>query len=115
MNSDFQRILKAQVEAFNEKISNQKIDLIQKEINNVKGIMVQNIDKVLARGEKIELLVDKSEQLDQKALIFKKEATKVRKIMWWNNCKFWLLLVLVLAAVGLVIYVSVCGGFNCSK
>jgi vesicle-associated membrane protein 7 len=103
------------METFNEKISNQKIDMIQKEINNVKGIMVQNIDKVLARGEKIELLVDKSEQLDQKAFIFKKEATKVKKIMWWNNCKFWLLLFIVLGVIALIIYVIACGGFDCSK
>ncbi len=75
--------------------------------------MVQNIDKVLARGEKIELLVDKSEQLDQKALVFKKEATKLKKIMWWNNAKFWILLVLVLGIIAVVVYFIVCSGDSC--
>jgi vesicle-associated membrane protein 7 len=34
--------------------------------------MVENIDRVLQRGEKIELLVDKSEQLSSQAKKFEK-------------------------------------------
>ena len=33
------------------------------EVDQVKGIMVQNIEKVLERGEHIDLLVDKTENL----------------------------------------------------
>lgn len=33
------------------------------QVDEVKNIMVDNIEKVLERGEKIELLVDKSENL----------------------------------------------------
>lgn len=32
---------------------------VQKKVDEVKGIMVENIERVLERGEKIELLVDK--------------------------------------------------------
>jgi vesicle-associated membrane protein 7 len=31
----------------------------------VKDVMVENIDRILVRGEKIELLVDKTERLNQ--------------------------------------------------
>jgi pyoverdine/dityrosine biosynthesis protein Dit1 len=47
-----------------EKYNNQKNDKIakvQEEISQVKDVMIRNIDKVLERGEKIELLVDKTE------------------------------------------------------
>jgi hypothetical protein len=36
---------------------------VQKKLDDVKNVMVQNIEMVLERGEKLELLVDKSEQL----------------------------------------------------
>jgi len=35
---------------------------VRKEIDEVKSIMVENIEKVLERGEKIELLVEKNRQ-----------------------------------------------------
>ncbi|CAM8878760.1 unnamed protein product [Rhodiola kirilowii] len=40
-----------------------KLSKLKAQITEVKGIMMDNIDKVLDRGEKIELLVDKSENL----------------------------------------------------
>ena len=36
---------------------------LQKKVDEVKNIMVDNIEKVLERGEKIELLVDKTDNL----------------------------------------------------
>lgn len=33
------------------------------QVNEVKDVMVENIEKVLERGEKIELLVDKTDDL----------------------------------------------------
>ena len=45
---------------------------VKNQIEDVKGVMVENIEKVLARGEKIELLVDKTEQLNQSARKFQK-------------------------------------------
>ncbi|GKB62184.1 vesicle-associated membrane protein 727 [Tanacetum coccineum] len=40
-----------------------KLSKLKAQITEVKGIMMDNIDKVLDRGEKIELLVDKTENL----------------------------------------------------
>lgn len=34
-------------------------------MNDVKGIMMDNIEKVLERGEKIEVLVDKTDDLSK--------------------------------------------------
>lgn len=33
------------------------------QVNEVKDVMVENIEKVLERGDKIELLVDKADEL----------------------------------------------------
>ena len=50
--------------------------------------MVQNIEKVLARGEKIELLVDKSDALNRSAAKFEKNSNKLKNQMWWRNGTF---------------------------
>ena len=36
---------------------------MQGKLDTVKGVMVQNIEMILERGEKLELLVDKTDQL----------------------------------------------------
>ncbi|XP_022727995.1 putative vesicle-associated membrane protein 726 isoform X2 [Durio zibethinus] len=40
-----------------------KIAKVKAQVSEVKGVMMENIEKVLDRGEKIELLVDKTENL----------------------------------------------------
>ena len=46
--------------------------------------MVDNIEKVLERGEKIELLVDKTDSLNQQSVRFKKHSSQLRQAMWWQ-------------------------------
>ena len=40
--------------------------------------MVENIEKVLERGEKIELLVDKTDRLNQQAFKFESSSRKLK-------------------------------------
>lgn len=40
-----------------------KVAEVQRKVDDVKNVMVQNIEQVLARGERIEDLVDKTDQL----------------------------------------------------
>ncbi|KAK6264412.1 hypothetical protein SCA6_019846 [Theobroma cacao] len=42
-----------------------KLAKVKAQVSEVKGVMMENIEKVLDRGEKIELLVDKTENLHQ--------------------------------------------------
>lgn len=58
----------------------------QTDLGNVKDIMVNNIDQILSRGERIELLVDKTDQLSGQAWAFKRGAKGVRRKMWWKVC-----------------------------
>lgn len=37
---------------------------LQSQVNEVKGVMTQNIDKILQRGDKLEDLVDKTNDLE---------------------------------------------------
>lgn len=71
--------------------------------------MVQNIERVLERGEKIELLVDKTENLNAQAFRFKKQSTHLRRALWWKNCKIVLALLAIVVAIALLVAMSACG------
>jgi vesicle-associated membrane protein 7 len=53
--------------------------------------MVQNLERVLQRGEKIELLVQKTEELQSNAMDFRKVAVVLKRHFWWQNFKLWLI------------------------
>jgi vesicle-associated membrane protein 7 len=59
----------------------------QTELNQVKDIMVQNVEQILSRGERIELLVDKTDTMAGQATAFRRGARSVRRRMWWRNSK----------------------------
>lgn len=59
----------------------------QAELAQVKDIMVQNVEQILSRGERIELLVDKTDNMASQATAFRRGARTVRRSMWWKNTK----------------------------
>ncbi|KAL4578450.1 hypothetical protein LXL04_014573 [Taraxacum kok-saghyz] len=90
-----------------------KVAKVKAQVSEVKGVMMENIEKVLDRGEKIELLVDKTDNLRNQAQDFKKQGTKIKKKMWFHNMKVKLIVFGVLLALILIIVLSICPGFKC--
>ncbi|XP_051119923.1 vesicle-associated membrane protein 727 [Andrographis paniculata] len=62
-----------------------KMSKLKAQITEVKGIMMDNIEKVLDRGEKIELLVDKTENLQFQADSFQRQGRQLRRKMWLQS------------------------------
>lgn len=81
---------------------------VQRDIDNVKGIMTENIERVLERGERIDLLVDKTDRLGVGAHDFRMRSRGLKRQMWWKNMK---LMVLLGVVVVFLIYLFV--GFGC--
>ncbi|KAF9936468.1 hypothetical protein BGZ67_002369 [Mortierella alpina] len=77
---------------------------LQQQVNDVVGIMQQNIDSVRDRGEKLDSLQHKTTDLEQGAVQFRKGASGVRRQMWWKNMK-WRLIVGVGVIILLVIII----------
>ncbi|TFK36276.1 vesicle-associated membrane protein [Crucibulum laeve] len=85
----------------------------QTELNQVKDIMVQNVEQILSRGERIELLVDKTDVMAGQATAFRRGARNVRRQMWWRNKKILGLSVLVALMLIWVFAAQFCGaGLN---
>jgi len=64
----------------------------QGEIDNVRGIMSQNIETLLERGERIDLLVDKTDRLGGSAHEFRVRSRGLRRQMWWKSKTLFLVL-----------------------
>lgn len=92
-----------------------KLSKVKAQVSEVKGVMMENIEKVLDRGEKIELLVDKTENLHNQAQDFRNTGTQLRRKMWLQNMKIKLIVLGIIIALILIIVLSVCKGFNCGN
>ena len=53
-----------------------KVERVRDEVARVKDIMVTNIEALLDRGERLDLLVDKTDQLSSSAVTFKQVITR---------------------------------------
>ena len=89
--------------------SSERIANIQGELDEARHVMVNNIESVLERGEKIELLVDKTESLNHQAFRFAKGARSLRREMWLQNLKMVLCVLFVVGLAALFISMMACG------
>lgn len=108
MNNDFGRVLHKQMDYFNSPQAD-TISVVATKLDDVKNVMIENIEMVLERGEKLELLVDKSEELHQQAFKFQKSARQLKSAMIWKRVKLYTLIFVVVALIIWVITVIACG------
>lgn len=89
-----------------------KLHQINAQLTSVKDVMVTNIDSVLERGEKIELLVDKSDMLSSESVKFKKSSQRLKYKKMFDAARWYMILALVLLAVVYVGLAFGCGGVS---
>ncbi|OAY63202.1 putative vesicle-associated membrane protein 726 [Ananas comosus] len=90
-----------------------KLAKVKAQVSEVKGVMMENIEKVIERGENVDRLVDKTENLRFQANDFRQQGTRVRRKMWLQNMKIKLIVLGIIIALILIIILSVCHGFKC--
>ncbi|MBA0558031.1 hypothetical protein Golob_015071 [Gossypium lobatum] len=84
MNDEFSRVLHQQMEFFS---NNPSADTLNRVRGEIRTIMVENIEKILERGDRIELLVDKTATMKDGAFHFKKQSKRLRQALWMKNAK----------------------------
>ncbi|KAI1302946.1 synaptobrevin-domain-containing protein [Xylaria venustula] len=80
---------------------------VRREMDDVRGIMTRNIEGLLERGERIDLLVDKTDRLGGSAREFRVRSRGLKRQMWWKNVKLMGLLVVVVVLIILAIVLAV--------
>merc|ERR1719231_301937 len=104
---DFNSVLMDQGVEYTENPENKKFQAAQEKIGSVKNVLIQNIEVILERHEKIEVLVDATDQLKETSGVFLEGAKRIKQRACCKNVKMWICIsvvsVIILAALLLVI------------
>jgi vesicle-associated membrane protein 7 len=117
MNDEFSRVLHQQMEFFSSNPSADTLNRLRGEVSEastfklktyphfysmylvyinhlfplrllqIHTVMVDNIEKILDRGDRISLLVDKTSTMQDSAFHFRKQSKRLRRALWMKNAK----------------------------
>ncbi|PVU86126.1 hypothetical protein BB559_006022 [Furculomyces boomerangus] len=80
---------------------------VQQQVDEVVGIMQENINKVMEREERLDTLQTKTEELNEGARQFRRGATQVRKKMWWRDMKLKIIIGVIVVILLIAIIVPI--------
>lgn len=81
-----------------------KIKQVQRTIQDAKLSVNQAISNAIDRGDNLESLNDKAQNLQELGLDFNREAKRVRRRMWCQNIKVTILLFTIIFIIALILY-----------
>ncbi|CAH1428126.1 vesicle-associated membrane protein 711 [Lactuca sativa] len=112
MNDEFSRVLSQQMEYYSNDPNADRINRLKGEMGQVRTVMLENIDKVLERGDRLDLLVDKTDTMQTNTLRFRKQTRRYRTSVWWKNVKLTIALILLILVIAYVVLAFVCNGIT---
>ncbi|XP_023534904.1 vesicle-associated membrane protein 711-like [Cucurbita pepo subsp. pepo] len=115
MNDEFSRVLSQQMEYYSNDPNADRINRLKGEMSQVRNVMIENIDKVLERGDRLELLVDKTTNMQGNTMRFRKQSRRFRNAVWWKNVKLMLMLMVLLLVIAYLVLAYVCHGVTLPK
>lgn len=105
----FSSTLAASRKLFNENPQADKIGRIKDQLNATREVMLQNLDSIIERGDRIDTLCDRTELLRDEAQGFHSNARDLRRAILMHNIKIIIGVVLFLGVLALIIAFAVCG------
>jgi len=92
-----------------------RVQQLRAQVDETREIMTANVERILARGERLEDLLDKSVDLEANSSRFRATARRVERHMCWKNAKCNCIIasiVLVIVAVLIVVILYETGMFK---
>jgi len=109
MNEAFAPVLRQKCDFYRDNAEADVIASVKSKIDETREVMVDNIDRILERGEKIELLVDKTENMQQQAFKFERSAKSLKRAMCCKRCKIYAFLAFLALVVSFFAAAMACG------
>ena len=110
---EFGPIIQSSMAGFNSG-QNQKISMIKQNIAQAQDTMAKNLEEALRRGEKLEDMEAKAQNLNDHAHEFERNANKLKNKMCWQRWQYYIIGVVIIIVVILIIVLIACGtDFKC--
>ncbi|GLH14562.1 Synaptobrevin [Gryllus bimaculatus] len=110
MNSEFSHVMQNEMRHYSESREVDAISRVHGELDELKDIMVKNIDNVAMRGERLELLISKTDNLSNNSVTFRTTSRNLARAMFWKNVKLYVIMTIVVIVVIYFIVSMACGG-----
>lgn len=111
---EFGSILQERLNYYNKNPQADRLSTARANLERAREVMIENIDKVLARGERIEILVSKTDFMTESAVTLR---SQTKRSFCWKNLRVSLVILLVVAVRSsqTIIFVAIligCQGFK---
>jgi len=109
INNEFMIVLGSQINIANHPAEDDHLDILKKKVEAIEKLAGGNLERFIQRSRDIDLIRDKSTQLNEDAKTFEKGAIKLKRHFFWKNLKTLVCLFLVLLVVIYLIISMMCG------
>jgi vesicle-associated membrane protein 8 len=107
LNPNGRQCLKQIIEKYQEKEQIDKIESIQKDINDVKNNIKENVQKMVESVEDAEKLEETAKDLQISSDYYKNTSEEVRHIIFLRNCKFWIIIFFIFIILIILLLISI--------
>jgi len=110
LNQYFRAELQASMNRFNNKkywteVQGDGLGDMRNQVNEVTGIMRQNIESVLQRGDALDDMVDRAGDLQATADVFHTQSTAINRTLFWKNVRQKLCIIVVFLVIFAVLII----------
>jgi vesicle-associated membrane protein 7 len=106
--SQIKKLIKERVQFFNDP-NNDKIIKLQNKLDDVKDVMIDNIEKILERGDKLDNLQQATDDIADSANDFRRGTGKIKRNMCCNYIILIVVLIFIILAIIIIAVFIGCG------
>lgn len=100
-------MFKGLCEKYNSVGNVDKVAAVSLQVEEVKGVMQNNIQSVLRNQENIETLLDQTDTMKNEATGFQRSANRAKEKMWWKNVKLQIVIVILVLIIIAAIVIAI--------
>jgi|SaaInlV_165m_DNA_2_1040747.scaffolds.fasta_scaffold56995_1 vesicle-associated membrane protein 7 len=84
-----------------------KINTLRNEVDSTKDVMSKNIQQIIVRGEKVDDLIDRTNELEKQSTIFRRSTRTLRRNLCMKNYKLIGIGILIFLVILLILYLLI--------
>eukprot|EP01130_Rhizamoeba_saxonica_P017224 TRINITY_DN825_c0_g1_i1.p1 TRINITY_DN825_c0_g1~~TRINITY_DN825_c0_g1_i1.p1 ORF type:complete len:128 (+),score=25.24 TRINITY_DN825_c0_g1_i1:387-770(+) len=107
--------MKEQMTLFSDPSNVDKVKRLQREIDEVKDLLGENLRKMVERGRTIDDIDNDVAELENFSKQFDQNAKELESTMWWRNIRMRIMIGVIILVIIFIIITIICGGLTYYK